>query len=60
MHSLGTWSLELKKTLGLQELWNGRLWTEARGGLTQPTLLPKYETFRVISRRRQMVHVAGM
>jgi hypothetical protein len=59
MHSLETWSLALKKTLRLQELWNGRLWTEARGGLTQPALLPKYEIFRVISRRRQMVHVAG-
>jgi hypothetical protein len=60
MHTLGTWSLALQKTIGLKELWNGRLWTEARGGLTKPAVLPKYEIFRVISRRRQMVHVAGM
>jgi hypothetical protein len=60
MHALGTWSLALQKTNGLKELWNGRLWTEARGRLTKPALLPKYEIFRAISRRRQMVHVAGM
>jgi len=60
MHTLGNWSLALKKTGGLQEIWNGRLWTEARGGLTQPALLPKYEIFRAISRRRQMVYVASM
>jgi hypothetical protein len=59
MHSLGNWSLTIKKTVGLQEIWNGRLWTEARG-LTQPALLPKHEIFKAISRRRQMVYVAGM
>jgi len=59
MHSLGSLSLALKKTLGLQELWNGTLWTEARRGLSQPACLPKYEIFKVISRRKQMVHVVG-